>query len=287
MNIQSTADLPAHDLDPVLIASHPRSGTHLVIDTIRRQFPSTRNWRWWGLPLDHLYLNVERLSAHSRRFDDALARRIVERPRRALMKTHYVSDFSESWVGEESAPPPPHWADFVSRAKVLYVTRHPLDTLSSYLQFLSAVDHGVEGMGLRDFLESPHWTGQTDRLGWWCDHVEGWLARPRIFHLRYEDVVRKPAATLDRLAGVLNEPWRNREPALPPKNTSITRTRADRLLRLSPSSTAIIADRRRYPPKPWREALSDTDLNWVEQRCGGLVERLGYSLARDPRGKET
>mgnify|MGYP006308750097 FL=1 len=75
-------------LTPVLVASHPRSGTHLVMDLMRRQFPSLSNWRCFGLPLDRLYLNLERLGATERRIDPGLAARIVNRPRRALMKIH-------------------------------------------------------------------------------------------------------------------------------------------------------------------------------------------------------
>ena len=37
---------------PVVVASHPRSGTHLMIDVIRRHFKPCRGWKWPGRPLN-------------------------------------------------------------------------------------------------------------------------------------------------------------------------------------------------------------------------------------------
>lgn len=267
-------------LRPVLVASHPRSGTHVVIDTIRRQFTTTRSWRWWGLPLDHLYLNVERLGADQRRFSAALARKVVNRPRRALLKTHFLADWSDTWEPGESAAPPKAWHPLLAESLVVYVTRHPLNVLSSYLQFLASIDTGIAGMPLRSFLESPHWTGKTDRLGWWQQHVQGWLARPGVLTVRYEDLVADPSTVLQSFSEFLQERPIGKSPLLPPKVTSIMQTRVDRVFRLSPSSTAIVADRKRFPQPRWQETLTVDDLRWVAGRCGELLDRLGYSLQR-------
>jgi hypothetical protein len=143
-------------LRPILVASHPRSGTHLVIDLLRRQFRSLENWRMWGLPLDYLYLNLERLGSEKRRFPENRARRIVNRPRRALMKTHFDADFVTGWAEDESVPPPQPWLDFIAQARVFYVLRHPLDVMASYHQFLSGIDENLAELDFLSFLRSSH-----------------------------------------------------------------------------------------------------------------------------------
>ncbi len=266
---------------PVLIASHPRSGTHLVIDLLRRQFSCTRNWRWWGLPLDHLYLNLERLGSSNRSFSDALARQIVNRPQRALMKTHFEADFSGSWVAEESLPLDQTWLDLVAQSKIIYVVRHPLDVMCSYHQFLSAIDPDVAGMPLMTFMESTHWTGETDRLGWWVQHVTGWEALSGVTVLRYEDIVKRTVDALSEISEDIGETSIDRKPRLPPKITSITRTRMDRLFSLSPKSTGIVANRASFPAVKWQDVLEDAQKEKIETRLAPMLDRFGYSLSRN------
>ncbi|WP_417210222.1 sulfotransferase domain-containing protein [Antarctobacter sp.] len=268
----------ADALQPVLVASHPRSGTHLAMDFLRRQFPSLANWRYWGLPLDHLYLNLERLGAQDRRFSEDLARRIVNRPRRALLKTHFQADFGSSWQPEESAPPNGPWRDLADHAQTIYIVRHPMNVMTSYHQFLSGIDPSRYATGFMQFLESDHWDASTDRLGWWERHVVDWTARPGTLVIRYEDVVKRPEATMRNLAEVLGERPANRMPPMPPKVSSITRTRFSRLLNLSPQSTAIVAERSRFPALDWRKELGAEERAKLAERLRPLLTRFDYSL---------
>jgi hypothetical protein len=265
-------------IEAILVASHPRSGTHLVLDTIRRQIPATAGWRLPGLPLDHLYLNLERLGADWRRFEPALAWRILRRVKRPLMKTHFRADFSDSWSAGESVVPAAEFQEVVNAARVIYVVRHPLAVMSSYMQFLSAIHPDVRGMSLDDFIFSPHWTGQTDRLGWWCAHVQGWRARPDTLLLRYEDLVASPRPSVEKIAAHIGETPRLREPYLPPKITSLAQTRLNRLTRLSPPSTAIVGNSARFPLVDWRKTLKPETREAVRARCGALLETFGYEV---------
>lgn len=272
----------ADALRPVLVASHPRSGTHLVMDLLRRQFPTLSNWRLWGLPLDHLYLNLERLGADKRRFSESRARTIVNRPRRALMKTHFDAAFLSSWAADEAVPPQGPWRTLVDSSCTIYIVRHPMDVMASYKQFLAGIDPNVNKLNLMNFICSPHWNGSSDRLGWWQAHVDGWAERKGVLVLRYEDVVRTTEAVLARMSAMLDEPAAGRIPYLPSKITSIARTRMDRMLRLAPESTAIVADRDRFSPEDWRRVLTAEDRAWIVTRIGPELVQFGYAL--DPDG---
>lgn len=48
---------------PIIVASHPRSGTHLTMDLLRKQFPACVTYKLPTQPLDRLYLALEALSA--------------------------------------------------------------------------------------------------------------------------------------------------------------------------------------------------------------------------------
>lgn len=53
---ESLGNLPAK---PIVIASHRRSGTHLLIDLFRRQFRECRSWKLPGERNDRLYVNLD------------------------------------------------------------------------------------------------------------------------------------------------------------------------------------------------------------------------------------
>lgn len=264
------------DKRPILIASHPRSGTHLMLDLMRRQFPDTRSWRLWGKPLDHLYLNIERTTSDHRHFGKALTARVLERPRRALIKTHYLADFSASWVEEETGPLPAPVKEAVKNASKIYVHRDPRDVMVSYMQFLSGFRPDIAAMDLMGFMKAPHWAGRTDMLGWWVEHVRSWQDMDGVLMVSYRDLIKAPQATVKMIATHTDCKPLMQTPILPPKVTSISRTRADRLLKLAPSSTAIIADKDKFPPYDWKKTMTNSDHEWLESRAKSIMTTLGY-----------
>lgn len=267
---------------PILIAAHPRSGTHLMIDFLRRNVPATRSWRLWGLPLDRLYLNVERLAADQRRFNDRIGRRIVQRPKRPLLKTHYMADYSASWRSDESGEIPEWGRNLIDAAVKIYVVRDPRDVMVSYRQFLATIDSAAQ-CGLGEFVRQEHWTGDRSRLRWWRDHVEGWLSRASLI-VRYEDLVQSPEEALVALTAAIDEKSAPRSQLLPPKVVTISKTRRDRILRLAPSSTAIIADRKIFANASWQDELTEEDHVYVDKEVGKIMNRFGYMFKSKDRG---
>jgi hypothetical protein len=248
------------------------------LDLLRRQFISCHNWRFWGLPLDYLYLNLERLNADERCFNDRLARKIINRPRRALMKTHFSADWNSGWTSTETKPPTGLWREFAETAHLIYVIRHPLDVMASYKQFLSEIDPGIAKLDFWSFLTDLHWDQNADRLDWWIQHVNGWLEVRNVHFFRYEDIVKDPGEFLAHVSLAIDEKPIRRMPILPPKVTSIAKTRLDRLLSLSPSSTAIIADRDRFRAFDWRHDLNVAKRDELAARIGPLLKRFSYSI---------
>ncbi len=261
---------------PILVASHPRSGTHLVLDVLRRQFSTARSRRMFGKPLDHLYLNIERLTSDFRPFSDGLADKILTATPNPLMKTHYLPDFSETWIAEETGELADRWRETVAAAHILYVHRDPREVMVSYKQFLSPQHSDVAEMTLGAFLRRPHWNGTDTMLQWWVRHVESWLAQPGIMVFGYRDLISEPRAMLEKISTYIGRKPDLRQPYLPKKVSSINRSRLGRLLSLAPASTAIIADTKSFPAQNWEAASTADDAIYLARIAGPLMERLGY-----------
>ncbi len=261
---------------PIMVASHPRSGTHLVLDVLRRQFPTARSSRMFGKPLDHLYLNIERLTSDVRPFSDDLAVKILSAVPNPLIKTHYLADFSETWVAEETRELADKWRKTVANAHMLYVHRDPRDVMVSYKQFLSTHHPGVAEMTLGQFVQHAHWNGRDTMLEWWVRHVEGWLALPAIMSIGYRELISDPRTTLRAIGAHIGREPDMREPFLPKKVSSINQSRLGRLLSRTPASTAIIADSKRFPAQDWNTASTPDDARYMREIAGAVMERLGY-----------
>lgn len=80
---------------PIIVASHPRSGTHLTMDLLRKQFPVCATYKFPTQSLDQLYLALEALSAPPREsISEARALKILKKSQRPIIKTHACPTFS-------------------------------------------------------------------------------------------------------------------------------------------------------------------------------------------------
>ena len=227
--------------DPILVASHPRSGTHLVIDLLRRQFPETRVEKELFKPLDSLYLNIERTVSQTRRLSKKDCGIILKAAKNPILKTHFRSDFTESWIKDESYRISSDVRSLISSALIIYVHRHPFDVMESYRSLLASSSREVAALDVIEFALSPHWNGNQDRIGWWAQHVQGWAARDDALVIRYMDLLRSPDLCLDQIEKKLGLKAIRIEPLLPKNERSIWRGRLSRLMAVDPSSTAILS----------------------------------------------
>lgn len=46
---------------PIIVATYPRSGTHLTIDLLRKQFQECESWKFLGESKSNLYLDIDPL----------------------------------------------------------------------------------------------------------------------------------------------------------------------------------------------------------------------------------
>ena len=75
---------------PIVVAAHMRSGTHLTIDLLRRQFKSVGSWKWPGEANDSTYLALDVMGDLEANWGEKRAIRILKRCDRPIFKLHWT-----------------------------------------------------------------------------------------------------------------------------------------------------------------------------------------------------
>jgi hypothetical protein len=255
---------------PVVVASHRRSGTHLAIDLLRRQFAACDAWKWPGEGLEEVYLNLERLGPHRRPISVARAERVLRRARRPVVKTHLLPDLEP--VGSAHGP----WLDrLLAHSQTIYVVRDGRDVMPSWQQQQMNWSPAAH-CSLSEFIRLCR-NGRS-RVREWAHHVESWIDREGIYVLRYERLVGDGERVLRELESFLGLPPRLVTPLVPPLVRSKWRKRLMRFTSIRPPTTALTGTRR---PAPWRESFTREDRTFFEEEAGALLRRLGYETSSD------
>jgi len=246
---------------PLVVATHMRSGTHLTMDFVRRQFLSFRSWKWPVEANDMLYLALDVLSVLEANWGEARARRILSRPPRALIKTHWT-DPGLLRLREKQ----PYFADFLEEGAVfVHVVRHPLRVLESMWAW------DVSQRSVADIKPDRFWLEK--KVGYWVWHTEAWLERHGAIRIRFEDLVADTSAVLNRLEHAIGEDAQRRTPLLPPKLRGLWHSRCNRLLGIRPTSTEILSLTK---AAPFRGQSADIAREVLDKKAGSLLRQLSY-----------
>lgn len=253
---------------PVVVASHPRSGTHLLIDSLRLNVRDCRSRKLWGEALDRLYVSLDALLEGSSRVTPGVALRVLQRTPRPLVKTHNfrLDDLGATRNPEELALR--QW--ILQSATFLYTYRDGRAVLASYHQFMQGFDPETR-VPLGTFLRQR--VGGVSRVKAWANHVQGWLSHPEVYAVSMEELLSHREVVLAGIAQHVGCVLDRRVPRLPHKTQSPLKSRLNRFLTRCPSSTAIVAAQ---PTPPWRSAFTADDRAFFREEVGDLLIKLGY-----------
>ena len=169
-------------LNHVIIVSHPRSGTHLLIDTILNDFQMFKK----------PYLNLDRLTTrHERSIPlDMFIKHLNAGSR--VIKTHCSGDMANYFENDQKK------VQFVKRlmnsSKIIYVIRDGRDVLTSLLYFMQQCDSIYTKISFRDFLHKNNtydvYPGQMvlNPIEYWKYHVQNWINNPDVLIIKFEDL---------------------------------------------------------------------------------------------------
>ena len=260
------------EIRPIVVATHPRSGTHLTIDLLRKQFEACQGWLWFGETLHHLYLNLDRLiPGHSPGLSLDRAQGLLQRASRPIIKTHSKPEFAKH---EDAAKQ--FARHIVNAGDVIYVI-------------------GMEGMcyappmyGSRSMIPATRCSlakfirqmvDGKSRVRLWADHVAAWTSQDNVHVLKFEDIISSTRVVIQQLGErlTLDPLWES--PYLPEKIEQGGRW-ADYWRRITRNfeSTAIVGRYNGKEPEDWERAFTESDRLFFEEEAGDTLRAFGYEI---------
>ena len=255
---------------PIIVATHPRSGTHLTIDLLRKQFPECQGWLWFGETLHHLYLDLDHLARDCSPCKSIeKATRLLQRAERPIVKTHSLPTLDRFQGTKKQFA-----EELLNAADIIYVIRDGRDVLCSAHVWKKSY-YPQARCSLAAFLRQEE--NGMSRVRRWADHVDTWRTRDDVKVFRYEDIVREPGRVIEELASVLGLHPKYERPYLPKKLQRGGRLAAYwRRLTRQFESTAILGRYNGEKPQDWRTAFSLEDRRFFHREAGDMLIEMGY-----------
>jgi len=250
---------------PIVVATHRRSGTHLTIDTLRRNFPACRPRL---LPLENLhksYLNVDVFeTGFPQPIDQREALRILGKADRPTIKTH-----SEAGYPAIDPAHRPFVDALLENCRTLYIARDGRKVMCSLWTWRRVFDETAR-VPFPEFIRQQDGTGRS-RPRQWADHVLGWLETPGVVSYTFDELVKDSARVLGEIGERFDLAPAWADPLIPPPNRTRLATWTARLRGDATSTNQHAAGDR--PPKP-ADVFGDEDDVFFEREAGDASARL-------------
>jgi hypothetical protein len=257
---------------PIVVVSHPRSGTHLTIDSLRRHFPACNAWKLPGERLDRVYVSIDAVLSGELR--ESTAATTILRVARPIFKSHAFPGFLRSVDQRQLDRSDPWWLALArSKSDFVYSVRDGRAVMCSYHLYMKGVTPAAH-CPLATFLRQP--TDGRTRIAVWAEHVRGWLDTPKVIVIRFEDLARDPEATILGLGRSLGVEPRLVSPLLPEVRKPTLHARVEGRLRMRPDSTAVAGRPQGHALERWQDAFTEADRELFHKEAGDLLLRLGY-----------
>lgn len=258
---------------PIVVASHPRSGTHLCIDTLRLNLLECASWK---LPLeraDRLYFDIDAFCNRSGALPGRLILKLFRRVPRPIIKTHAFPDLKtvHDHNGLHLSEDIRGWLR--ANCTFVYTYRDGRDAMCSYYQ-LHQSEPRHDNASLSEFMRQR--SQGMSRVKAWALHVQSWIDDSSVYCVTMRELLNHTPSIFPGMTEKLGLRWEpGRKPILPPKNGYDFLSRMRRRVGIRPQSTAVQSDPRHPAPK-WKTAFSEADREFFLQESGDILVRLGY-----------
>lgn len=254
----------------IMVVSHERSGTHLSIDLLRKQFSECKARMSFLETRHHSYLTLEHLSPKPRPYISHIkALEILNKSKIPIVKAHCLPGFES--LGSENA-------DFVSqiaeRSQIYYIVRDGRRVLCSYYLFSLKTVYLDTRWTISEFMRQEH--NGVSHLKWWANHVRYWIDQENVKVIKYEDIIHNPEQVINSIADDCKLSPLFVEPLLPKKVAPRNRWE-DYWLRLTRQYESTAIDTKHSKNRqPWQTLFSQEDRIFFHQEAGDILIRLGY-----------
>ncbi|MEQ9468759.1 MAG: sulfotransferase domain-containing protein [Ekhidna sp.] len=202
----------------ILVNSHRRSGTHFLIDTIRKNIPNAYFPNSFSIPVD---FNIGSLFAYSDRVTDTFIKLINQNQDPVIVKSHLLAE--ETNLMDPTNRHQELIKELFDKSHKLYVYRDGKDVLTSLYHFV----HPQRTVSFSEFLRGPNdhiakkvrepQSFDANRVKYWSYHVHSWLTQPDAFSISYKDLQQNISKTFGDIFTFMNLPSREvyEKPAFP------------------------------------------------------------------------
>lgn len=256
----------------VVVASHRRSGTHLVLNSLRLN----------ALGVNPQFMTLERIDpAHERHLTvAAFDRRLRRKAGTVLVKTHALPG-AAAWHDPEAHD---YASALLAEAPTVYVHRDGRDVLASLYHYTASYSPRVAGLSfsefIRDLYTAPDARGLS-RAAYWQHHVLAWLDAGPTALIGYAELLETfPTA----MAGLAEGVGLRLSPdvqlvALEPPATGLARLtgRVRRAMGPDRQGTSTAIRPRSGGSGGWQAAFDADDLALFEGVASEAMRRLGYA----------
>jgi hypothetical protein len=270
--MRSTTELgPPNDVQPIFVASHPRSGTHLLIDLLRKQFDQCASWKWPTERNDRLYCNIDELNGPETILSERKAHRVLGRVPHPIIKTHSFPDFQKSSFEDHDLHIDDAWISWLrNRGRFLYIVRDGREVMRSYHDFRKGFDQTTP-QRIGSFMRQARHGMSRPTL--WVNHIEAWRDADDVLIVRFEELIDTPRCVLREIAAHVElERPRFEKPILPKRFDNVWESRVARLFRIRPESTSILG----HKGSSWKDRFTYEDATFFELEAGIMMRELGY-----------
>lgn len=261
----------------IMVISHRRSGTHLLIDAIRNNFLHYR--------AKHLDLESLLPDSRQRLTVEDFEHLLQEGPR--VIKTHMHAHVEEYFAQDRSV------LEYVrylfATAHTIYIYRDGRDVMTSLYYYMGSYKPEIAQLPFSQFLRTSNdfapetYSGTFNRIEFWRYHVSRWIEEEKILPISFEDMHQTYKASLAKVAVHINE-------TLPRQIQHVVRCRDKATTLRSPwlerffRYTNRALRGRKYSSVAFRKGtvgdymrhFSPEDLVFFDHIAGQLLEELGY-----------
>ncbi|VEP12247.1 Sulfotransferase domain protein (modular protein) [Hyella patelloides LEGE 07179] len=254
---------------PIVIASHPRSGTHLTIDLLRKQFAECKSYKKPGEPLDRLYFALESFASVNKPLPEKTALNILSRAKKPIIKTHSDPQFTYLLKQQKE-----HWVSWLQQeAETYYICRDGRAVLCSLHLFMQSYEPKTRCSFSEFIRQQEHGCSRIEN---WAKHIQAWSDLSNIKLLRFEDIIKNPNSIITKIGQDLKLLPLYQEPLLPQRFSNIWHSRWARMTNFYSESTAIIGYYKNQKVQKWQEVFTEEDRKLFHQEAGNILIDLGY-----------
>jgi hypothetical protein len=164
-------------------------------------------------------------------------------------------------------------------AGAIYIARDPRDVAVSYARYTGkSLDEIIEFMG-NDKAANRGTDAQVfELLSSWSQHVASWAARPKIFRLRYEDMLSAPEKPFGALVRYLGDAPNSArlEKAIAFSRFEIAAAQESQSGYHANAPNAATPFFRSGKAGGWRNILTPNQISRIEADHGAMMRKLGY-----------